>query len=64
MRATQSPERTYQHTACVYCGELVFDRLLKRCRRCKGSVAYLAERDLQTLGRHRPRPIQPPLAED
>ena len=64
MRMTQSLEKTYQHTACVYCGELVFDRLLKRCRRCKGSVVYLAEQDLLTLGRHRPQPINPPPNEE
>lgn len=64
MRSTQSLEKTYHHTACVYCGELVFDRLLKRCKRCKGAVVYLAEQDLLTLGRHRPRPINPPPAED
>ena len=64
MRATHSPEKIYQHTACVYCGDLVFDRILKRCRRCKGAVAYLAEQDLQTMGRHRPRPINPPPADE
>lgn len=64
MRATRSQAKTYQHTACVYCGELVFDRLLKRCKRCGGTVVYLAEQDLTTLGRHRPQPISPPAPED
>ena len=64
MKATESNRKFYQHTACVYCGELVFDRVLKRCKRCGGAVVYLTERDLLTLGRHRPQPINPPPAEE
>lgn len=64
MRATRSQAKPYQHTACVYCGALVFDRLLKRCKRCGGTVVYLAEQDLAMLGRHRPQPISPPAPED
>ena len=64
MRATRNAKNTYQHTACVYCGELVFDRLLRRCPRCRGTVVYLAEEDLTLLGRHRPRPIDPPPTDE
>jgi len=64
MRAAHSPTKAYHHTACVYCGELVFDRLLKRCKRCGGSVIYLAEHDLAMLGRRAPQPVSPPAPED
>jgi hypothetical protein len=64
MRATRNAKRVNQHTACVYSGELVFDRLLRRCPRCHGTVVYLAEQDLTTLGRHRPRPINPPAVDE
>jgi len=65
MRSTRSRNAPYQHTSCPYCGELVFDRILRRCKRCGGQqVVYLAERDLTFLGRRRPRPLKPPLKDD
>ena len=64
MKAIRNTKIANQHTACVYCGELVFDRLLRRCRRCGGTVVYLSEEDLTLLGRHRPRPINPPAVDE
>ncbi len=64
MKAVRGLRSAYQHTSCPYCGELVFDRLLRRCKRCGGQVVYLAEGDLSFLGRRRPRPITPPPKDD
>lgn len=43
-----------QHTSCLNCGKLVFDKALKRCPKCGGHVVYINEEDLSLMGRHRP----------
>jgi hypothetical protein len=49
-----------QHTSCLNCGKLVFDRLLMRCPKCKGYVAYISDEDLYLLGRRQPDPVPEP----
>ena len=53
-----------QHTSCLNCGKLVFDRLLERCPKCGGYVAYISDGDLHLLGRRRPLPVPEPVQEE
>ncbi len=46
-----------QHTSCIHCGELVFDRVLVRCPRCGGRVTYFSDEDLGFLARVSERPV-------
>ncbi len=64
MARTQLLEETTQHTSCLMCGELVFDRKLARCRRCGGPVAYLSDSDMNLMARHRPQPVNTSSDED
>jgi len=52
-----------QHTSCLNCGKLIFDRLLERCPKCGGYVAYISDADLYLLGRRRPLPVPEPVHE-
>ena len=53
-----------QHTSCVNCGKLIFDRLLERCPKCGGYVAYISDDDLHLLGRRRPMPVPAPVPDE
>ncbi len=50
-------KETVCHTSCLYCGKLVFDRLLEKCPKCGGYVVYLAEKELPFLGRGARQPV-------
>ncbi len=49
--------RLGRHTSCIKCGELVFDKTLSQCPRCKGPVSYFSDADLTFLGRVAARPM-------
>jgi predicted nucleic acid-binding Zn-ribbon protein len=53
-----------QHTSCLNCGKLIFDKLLERCPKCGGYVAYISDEDLYLLGRHRPSSLPAPVSEE
>jgi len=53
-----------RHTSCLNCGKLIFDKLLKRCPKCGGYVAYISDDDLHLLGRHRPQSVPQPVPEE
>ena len=46
-----------QHTSCINCGELVFDRVLLKCPRCGGRVSYFSDEDLGFMARQTERPV-------
>jgi predicted nucleic acid-binding Zn-ribbon protein len=46
-----------QHTSCINCGKLVFDRILARCPKCGGRVTYFSSADLGFLSRVAERPV-------
>lgn len=46
-----------QHTSCINCGELVFDRVLLQCPRCGGRVSYFSDQDLGFMARQTERPV-------
>ena len=53
-----------QHTSCLNCGKLIFDRLLQHCPKCGGYVAYISDDDLHLLGRRRTQPVPEPVREE
>jgi predicted nucleic acid-binding Zn-ribbon protein len=52
------------HTSCLNCGKLIFDKLLERCPKCGGHVAYISDEDLHLLVRHRPSALRVPVSDE
>lgn len=46
-----------QHSSCVNCGKLVFDRVLAKCPKCGGRITYFSDSDLDLLMRVSERPV-------
>jgi predicted RNA-binding Zn-ribbon protein involved in translation (DUF1610 family) len=44
-------DETLQHTSCLNCGKLIFDRCLKKCPKCGGHVVLLSDEDLGLMSR-------------
>ena len=64
LMAKLAVKETVQHTSCLNCGKLVFDRRLECCPKCGGYVAYISDGDLHLLGRRRPLPVPELVQED
>ena len=60
----QGVAEALQHTSCLNCGKLIFDKLLDRCPKCGGHVVYLSDDDLGLLGRHVLKPQAAPAEEE